>query len=112
MVTIFTRPTKTRTNNNEKIEVEKGIDVRIAIDIIKDVLHDKLKAIVIFSQDQDLSEITQEIRHLSKRKITIYSAFPFSDSSSNKRGINGSKWIQISKDDYDQCIDYRDYIKQ
>jgi len=87
---------------------EKGIDVRIAIDIIRSAFRDEFDAALIFSQDQDLSEVVDEIKRISrerKRWITVYSAFPFSEHSKNRRGINRTTWIHITKDIYDACID-------
>ena len=91
---------------------EKGIDIRIALDVIH-FAHEKLYDIaVIFSQDQDLSEVADEIRRISseqKRWIKIASAFPVSPTYNNKRGINSTDWVKIDKKTYDLCIDPRDY---
>jgi hypothetical protein len=67
---------------------------------------------VIFSQDQDLSEVADEIRKISSREdrwIKIASAFPIGPTSRNRRGINGTDWIKIDRKTYDACIDSRDY---
>ena len=39
---------------------EKGIDVRIALDVVSFVLNGACDVVLIFSQDQDLSEVTDE----------------------------------------------------
>jgi uncharacterized LabA/DUF88 family protein len=44
---------------------EKGIDVRIASDVIRMARQDEFDVAVIFSQDQDFSELSDEIRSLS-----------------------------------------------
>lgn len=93
--------------------VEKGIDVRIAIDAVSAALngHDH---IIIFSQDQDLSEVAKEIKIIGKRTdrfIKIYSAFPENSSSGYTRGIEGTEWVKISKDVYEACVDKRQYTK-
>lgn len=91
---------------------EKGIDVRIAIDVIRMVHRKEYDVALIFSQDQDLSEVAKEIRaiaHEQKRWIKIACAFPFSPTSRNRRGINRTDWIHIDRSTYDQCIDSRDY---
>jgi len=91
---------------------EKGIDVRIAIDVISCVVQDKCDVVLIFSQDQDLSEVAEEIRLISKkvdRWIKVASAFPFSASSKNRRGINKTDWVKIERAEYDMCIDPRNH---
>jgi uncharacterized LabA/DUF88 family protein len=39
---------------------EKGIDVRIALDVVRHARENKFDVAVIFSQDQDLSEVAAE----------------------------------------------------
>ena len=91
---------------------EKGIDVRIALDVVRMARQDQYDVAIIFSQDQDFSEVADEIRALraeSGRWIKIASAFPVSPTSRNKRGINGTDWIRINRTVYDTCIDPKDY---
>jgi uncharacterized LabA/DUF88 family protein len=91
---------------------EKGIDVRIALDVIGKAVRGDYDVAVVFSQDQDLSEVADEIRAISKQQnrwIKMACAYPLSPTVSNRRGINGTDWIKISKTDYDACIDPRDY---
>jgi uncharacterized LabA/DUF88 family protein len=91
---------------------EKGIDVRLAIDVIKSAHEGLCDCIIIFSQDQDLSEVADEIRKIvvsQDRWIKICSAFPSSPTAKNKRGINKTDWIKIDRAAYDQCIDLNDY---
>ena len=47
---------------------EKGIDVRIAIDVIRIAHHKDYDVALIFSQDQDLSEVAKEIRTISQEQ--------------------------------------------
>jgi uncharacterized LabA/DUF88 family protein len=95
---------------------EKGIDVRIAIDVIRGAHRDEYDVALLFSQDQDLSEAAAEIRQISReqdRWIKIASAFPVSILSRNRRGIERTDWIPIERATYDACIDRRDYrVKQ
>ncbi len=88
--------------------MEKGIDVRIAIDIITMARKNLYDVALLFSQDQDLSEVALEIRsiaHEQCRWIKTACAFP----EGRTRGIDNTEWIQISKADYDRCIDPSDY---
>ena len=118
-VTIFTRKTQLREKiiivegkeHQITFDVEKGIDARMTIDIVRDALRQESKAIVIFSEDQDLSEAINELKIIAKsqnRYINIFSATPHSPSQYGKP-IYGSKHIKISEADYNQCIDNRDY---
>ena len=91
---------------------EKGIDVRIALDVIRLAHSRKYDVAVIFSQDQDLSEVAAEIRVIAReqdRWIKMACAFPDSPTTRNRRGINGTDWIKISRATYDSCLDRRDY---
>ena len=91
---------------------EKGIDVRIALDVIRLAHQNAYDVALIFSQDQDLSEVAKEIRVIAQERqrwIKVASAFPVSPTSRNKRGINSTDWICIDRATYDACIDKRDY---
>lgn len=91
---------------------EKGVDVRIAIDLIRMGHHREYDVALVFSQDQDLSEVASEIRAISieqDRWIKIASAFPSSPTSRHARGIEKTDWIKIDRATYDGCIDRRDY---
>ncbi len=91
---------------------EKGIDIRVALDVVR-LAHQRVYDVaLVFSQDQDLSEVADEIRVIAReqgRWIKIASAYPSSPTSRNIRGINGTDWIRIDRATYDACIDSRDY---
>lgn len=90
---------------------EKGVDVRLALDVIRLAHQKRYDVGVIFSQDQDLSEVAEEITRISKeqsRWIKIASAFPVSPTYRG-RGINKTDWIKIDKQTYDSCLDPNDY---
>lgn len=117
----FTRPLRPRTiatpgpaasAATHTAWVEKGIDVRIAIDIIALAFRQIFDVAIVFSQDQDLSEVANEIRQIAKaqgRWIKIASAYPIGAGYSNTRGINGTDWFRFDKAFYDTCIDPVDY---
>jgi uncharacterized LabA/DUF88 family protein len=91
---------------------EKGIDVRIAIDVIRLAHRNDYDVALIFSQDQDLSEVAEEVRAIAReqdRWIKVACAFPTSPTSRNKRGIEKTDWIGIDRATYDACLDRRDY---
>ena len=86
--------------------------MRIALDVIRLAHRREFDVALIFSQDQDLSEVADESRAISHeqgRWIKIACAFPFSPTSCNKRGINKTDWIKIDRATYDACLDPRDY---
>lgn len=91
---------------------EKGIDVRLALDVVGLALEEALDLALIFSQDQDLSELADEIRRIARREqrwIKLASAYPVSPTSRNRRGIDRTDWIKIDRATYDTCLDPRDY---
>jgi uncharacterized LabA/DUF88 family protein len=91
---------------------EKGIDVRLALDALDLAHRDEYDVAIIFSQDQDLSELADLIRSLAKlqnRWIKIASAFPDSPTVHDRRGIDRTDWCPVHRATYDACIDPRDY---
>ena len=91
---------------------EKGVDIRIALDVIRLALGHQYDVGLIFSQDQDLSEVAKEVRKIAceqRRWIKLASAYPSSAASHNRRGIDATDWIPIDKATFDGCIDARDY---
>jgi uncharacterized LabA/DUF88 family protein len=120
-ISVYSRPLRYRkqeltlpdgTTWSALVAQEKGIDVRIALDVIRMARQDDFDVAVLFSQDQDFSELADEIRSLSreqKRWIKLASAYPISPASINRRGINGTDWIKIDRTTYDACIDHKDY---
>jgi len=91
---------------------EKGVDIRLALDVVRLALDGAFDVALLFSQDQDLSEVADEVRQISKRHgmwLKVASAFPVSPTYRNSRGVKGTDWIQIDKAAYDACIDTADY---
>lgn len=106
---VFSRPLRYRLmrDGTEKAE-EKGVDVRIAVDIIRAVLRGECDVALVFSQDQDLSEVALEVREIAreqKRWVKIASAFPSGEGAENTRGVNNSDWARIDRETYDACLD-------
>lgn len=120
-VFVFTRPLRYRTQyvsitpgliHPVPTAEEKGIDVRIALDMIRLAHHGHYDVALTFSQDQDLSEVAAELRviaHEQERWIKMASAFPVSSASRNRRGIERTDWIPIEREVYLRCLDRRDY---
>lgn len=116
---VFVETRKLRYHNEElengtvrKVPQEKGIDIRIALDLMKCARKKEFDAAIIFSQDQDLSEAVAEVKDIAieqGRKIKIISAFPESQVATARRGINKTDWYQFNKAFYDTCLDPKDY---
>lgn len=99
-----------------RVPEEKGIDVRIALDMIRLAIDDAYDIAVLFSQDQDLSEVATEVKRISvekSRKIAVFCAFPVSQDvpRHKRRGVNETNWIQMDQALYDSCLDARNYFK-
>ena len=95
-----------------RIGHEKGIDVRIALDIVRLARSGALDVALVFSQDQDLSEVANEVRGIAReqgRWIKMACAFPVSSTYANRRGIDKTDWIRLDQSTYDLAIDPRDY---
>ncbi len=91
---------------------EKGIDIRIALDVVRMARENQFDVALIFSQDQDLSEVADEVRSISaaqNRWIKLACAFPASPTYDNTRGINKTDWVEIDRALYDACLDPNDY---
>jgi len=119
-VHVFTRPLRYR---NKEIKCpdgsvhtfldgdEKGIDVRLALDVIRLAHQNEYDVALLFCRDQDLSEVADEIRLIAKERkrwIKIASAFPFSPAF-KVRGIDKTEWVHLDRATYDACLDARDY---
>lgn len=91
---------------------EKGVDIRIALDVIRMAIRKEYDVAVIFSQDQDFSEVADEVRLIAdeqRRWIRVASAYPSSPACKNGRGINKTDWIKIDRTTYQSCLDPYDY---
>ena len=87
---------------------EKGIDLRIAIDVMTLAFRKVYDVALVFSQDQDLSEVARELRDIASKQnrwIKMASAYPVGSGTDNARGINGADWIRIDQGIYDSCLD-------
>ena len=120
-ITVYSRPIQYRTTtvrlpNGDTLESEvgqeKGIDLRLALDVVRLATRGEMDVAVIFSQDQDLVEVADEIRTISRsqqRWLKVVSAFPSGLRASTRRGINKTDWVPIDRATYEACLDHRDY---
>ncbi|MCX6373368.1 MAG: NYN domain-containing protein, partial [Actinobacteria bacterium] len=47
---------------------EKGIDARIALDVVRVLLADACDVVLLFSQDQDFAELADEVRAIAREQ--------------------------------------------
>lgn len=100
---------KGRINNSGQ---EKGVDVKIAIDLIRLTYEKQFDIALILSQDRDFEpaiKLAKEIAKDQKRVIEFESHFIVGTGSSSDRGIPGTAWKPIDKIIYDSCYDSNDY---
>ena len=91
---------------------EKGIDVRLALDIVSTARTKQWNVAVIFSQDQDLAEVVEEVRNIAReqdRWLEICCAFPYGPLATSRRGIDKTTWCRMEEDFYGECLDPTDY---
>ncbi len=85
-VTVFTRDL---TCNNR----EKGVDVRIALDVARAMQSGDFDIALIFSQDQDFREVVDEVHRVAGEEVRwlkVASAYPARFEDKNCRGIDGA----------------------
>ncbi len=91
---------------------EKGIDLRLGLDVARLARNAELDVAVIFSQDQDLAEVASEIRDIVRtggRWLKVVFAFPHGSSATSQRGVDRTDWFRMDREFYDACLDPRDY---
>ena len=94
------------------VEREKGIDLRLGLDVVRMARNAELDVAIMFSQDQDLAEVAREVRDISRsanRWLKVVSAFPYGANATSPRGINRTDWYRMDREIYDGCLDTRDY---
>jgi uncharacterized LabA/DUF88 family protein len=72
---------------------EKGIDVRIALDVARQMQTGDFDIALIFSQDQDFREVVDEVHQVAQeegRWLKVASAYPARFQDKNCRGIDGA----------------------
>ena len=110
LIQTFSRPLVYRNGVGQ----EKGIDVRLALDAVRLAHENRYDVALIFSQDQDFSELAVEIKRIAEsqnRWVTVVCAYPYSADYPNKSGIDKTDWFKIDKTLYDQAIDSYNYRK-
>ena len=98
---------------------EKGVDVRIALDILHAAMSGQFETVIVVSHDQDLAEAVADAKRLAAgRPIEIYSAFPSSVADPKFAGrlpeqafpIKGCAALPILEEDYFACLDTKNHF--
>lgn len=92
--------------------IEKGIDLRLGLDLVKHTRLNLFDLAIIFSQDGDLAEAVDdayEIATEQHRTIAIECAFPVAAGHPPQYGIRRTTNREFDKVFYDACIDPTDY---
>ena len=87
---------------------EKGVDVSLALDLVRATYEQRYDAAIIVSQDADFApavDLSREIAASQGRILDFESAFPFSAGRVNPTGVPRTNWVRIDKALYDTCLD-------
>ena len=100
------------TTHDVPVQREKGIDLRLGLDVVRLARNADLDVALVFSQDQDLAEVAREVVNIARdqdRWLKIVSAFPYGNQATSLRGIDRTDWFRMDRTFYDACLDPRDY---
>lgn len=95
--------------------IEKGIDLRLGLDLVKHTRLNAFDLAIIFSQDRDLAEAVDDAYEIAKeqhRRIAIECTFPVAAEQPQQSGIRRTTNREFDKAFYDACIDPTDYSGQ
>ena len=90
---------------------EKGVDLKMGLELVRLANERAYDAAIIFSQDGDLVEAAQEVRRIAReqgRWLQVECAYPIAPGV-DSWPIKGTVRRQITKTIYDACIDPTDY---
>ena len=91
---------------------EKGVDVSLALDLVRATYEHRYDVAIIVSQDWDFGpavRLAKEIAQAQNRSLVFESAYPLGPGSFSNRGVPGTTWVPIDKATYDACHDPMDY---
>ena len=90
---------------------EKGVDIRLAVDLVQATYEQLYDVAIIVSQDADLAPavaVAREIAQGQNRRVEFESAFPQQPGRRHFE-IPYTTWVPIDKATYDTCLDLSDY---
>ncbi|NUR33872.1 MAG: NYN domain-containing protein [Gemmatimonadaceae bacterium] len=99
------------TTGRVAVPREKGIDLRIGLDMVRLARSRAYDVLVVFSQDNDLGEATDDVKRIAAeqgRFIKVASAYPCGVAAKHpkrRRGIDRTDWIKLTRAEYDACLE-------
>ena len=90
----------------------KGVDVSLAMDLVRATHDRQFEVAVIVSQDWDFGpavRLTKEIAQAQGRRLVFASSFPVGPGSLSRRWIPGTTGVPKTQETCDACRDPRDY---
>ena len=91
---------------------EKGVDVSLALDLVRATYDQEYDVAIIVSQDADFGpavRLAKRVAQSQNRQLTFESAFPYAAGKVARRGVPGTTWVHIDQATYDSCFDPRNY---
>ena len=91
---------------------EKGVDVSLALDLVRATYEQRYDVAIIVSQDADFGpaiRLAKEIAQSQRRMLVYESSYPVGLGSVSRRGVPGTIWVPIDRATYDACYDPKDY---
>lgn len=92
---------------------EKGVDVSLAVDLVRLTYEQAYDVAIIVSQDWDFGPAVQLAKHIASdqgRTLSFDSCFPYEQGlSGSRRGVPGTNWVHIDQTTFDSWLDPRDY---
>ena len=91
---------------------EKGVDVSLAMDLIRATYDQEYEVAIIVSQDSDFGpavRLAKDIAKEQQRQLTFESAFPIGPGTTYQRAVPGTDKVVIDKATFDACRDPNEY---
>ena len=91
---------------------EKGVDVSLALDLVRATYDQEYDVAIIVSQDADFGpavRLAKRVAQSQNRQLTFESAFPYAAGKVARRGVPGTTWVHIDQATYDSCLDPHNY---
>lgn len=92
---------------------EKGVDVRLALDLVRLTLDRAFDVGLLFTQDQDHAVAVREAKAIAASqaragRYALFSLYPA--GTANQRGVEATTWVPFVRGVYFACADDRDYF--
>lgn len=107
-ITVIRRPLSYRTENGGLVVQEKGVDVALAVDLVRLAITGAFDVAILFSRDTDLMPALETIRALRAAWVEVAGWA----NSSRLRFTDGGPWCHsLDQEDYLQVRDATNYTR-